>query len=224
VYRTTAEHFHHQLHTLSLASHRTNIDLKTFEGGGDKKFTKVWRGHMNMLRYMLDQKFETALILEGTADWDLRVKEQLRRLSEALPDATPDHPYGTGWMALWLSQCGIGSDDLEQPLVTFSDASLSSIGTEPLIGDRTVSRTGKSGCTVAYAVTAAGAQKILDEIGFEHVNLALEKAEGKTYNLPGLVVQPPLFEEWASEDNAHALTPQRSLLGQSVRKALYSHG
>jgi hypothetical protein len=127
-------------------------------------------------------------------------------------------------MALWLSQCGIGSDHLEQPLATFSDASLSSLGTETSSSDRTVSRTGKSGCTVAYAVTAAGAQKILDEIGFEHVNLALEKAEGKTYNLPGFVVQPPLFEEWASEDNAHTINPQRPLLGQSVRKALYSHG
>jgi hypothetical protein len=209
---------------LSLASHRTNIDLKTFEGGGDKKFTKVWRGHMNMLRYMLDQKLETALILEGTVDWDLRVKDQLQRLSEALPDATHDRPYGTGWMALWLSRCGPESSGLGQPLSTFADASVLSTNSEDASHDRSVFRSGKSGCTVAYAVTAAGAQKILDEIGFEHVNLALEKAEGKTYNLPGLVVQPPLFEEWAEEDSVHAKSSPQALLGQSVRKALYSHG
>jgi hypothetical protein len=207
-----------------LASHRTNIDIKTFEGGGDKKFTKVWRGHMNMLRYMLDQKLETALILEGTVDWDLRVKEQLQRLSNALPGATHDRPYGTDWMALWLSQCGTESGGFGQPLSTFADASTLSTNTEDASDGRSVYRSGKSGCTVAYAVTAAGAQKILDEIGFEHVNLALEKAEGKTYSLPGLIVQPPLFEEWAEEDNVQEKTLKQPLLGQSVRKALYSHG
>jgi hypothetical protein len=194
---------------------------------------------------MLKQKLETVLILEGSVDWDVRIKEQLYSLSQNLPSATPEHPYGLDWMAMWLSHCGDDAHQGWQKHVEFSDRTLASTThradldppeadtargvyrskSEPQVtGDEhetLLTMFADSGCTVAYAVTAAGAQKILDEIGFEHVNLALDKAEGKTYSLPGLVVAPPLFQEWEQEEDGIALVADDFRLGQSIRKALY---
>lgn len=53
-----------------------------------------WRAHMDMLKYVVDNKLDTALLLEADADWDVRIKEQLQRMSKALPAATKTAPYG----------------------------------------------------------------------------------------------------------------------------------
>lgn len=78
-----------------------------------------------------------------------------------------------------------------------------------------------SGCTIGYAVTPSGAKRILDEIGLEHVNMAIDREEIKSYLLPGLKILPPLFEEWSSEEGNEMALHAPSRIGRSVRKALY---
>lgn len=53
-----------------------------------------WRSHMNMLRYVVEHRLETALLLEADADWDVRIKDQLQRMSDAMPAASETRPYG----------------------------------------------------------------------------------------------------------------------------------
>ncbi|KLU83688.1 hypothetical protein MAPG_02739 [Magnaporthiopsis poae ATCC 64411] len=42
-----------------------------------------WRAHLNVLRTIVEEGLETALILEDDIDWDVRLKEQLRTFSLA---------------------------------------------------------------------------------------------------------------------------------------------
>ena len=44
---------------------------------GDKVFAS-WRSHMNAVSAMIEQNLGSALILEDDADWDVRIKTQMR--------------------------------------------------------------------------------------------------------------------------------------------------
>lgn len=79
---------------------------------------------MNMLRYVLEQKLETVLILEGDVDWDVRIKQQLHLLSTHLPGASEEYPYGDDWSALWLSECGDDVGDDLKPHIVYADETL----------------------------------------------------------------------------------------------------
>ena len=71
-----------------------------------------WRTHMNALKYVVDQRLETALIIEDDVDWDVRIKPQLESFSKGLkasilrdPNSiTVDHqhPYGNDWDIMHL--------------------------------------------------------------------------------------------------------------------------
>lgn len=96
------------------------------------KYLGSWRSHMNALKYVVDNKIETALIFEDDVDWsvfspsspltpvfdtlsrDMRIKTQLAALSRGLaasplgdksPSAIPvsaKHPYGMDWDIMHL--------------------------------------------------------------------------------------------------------------------------
>ncbi|QIW98440.1 hypothetical protein AMS68_003958 [Peltaster fructicola] len=53
--------------------------------GGTMKMTEKgnWRAHMNILRDMVENNISSALILEDDADWDIRIKAQMRRFAQA---------------------------------------------------------------------------------------------------------------------------------------------
>ncbi|BFZ62487.1 hypothetical protein YB2330_003581 [Saitoella coloradoensis] len=71
-----------------------------------------WRSHMNALKYIVDNKIETALILEDDVDWDVHVKSQLSSFALALrnsnlrspytPEEIQNAPYGLDWDTLHL--------------------------------------------------------------------------------------------------------------------------
>ncbi|CZR57570.1 uncharacterized protein PAC_07459 [Phialocephala subalpina] len=76
-----------------------------------------WRGHMNAVRTIVEQRINTALILEDDVDWDVRLKSQLQiiahgtqALQAIAPSASsPDidnSPYGNYWDLIWLGHCG----------------------------------------------------------------------------------------------------------------------
>ncbi|KAF2206424.1 glycosyltransferase family 25 protein [Cercospora zeae-maydis SCOH1-5] len=48
-------------------------------GGG----AGAWRSHMNVIRTIVEQNISSALILEDDADWDIRIKSQMRDFAKA---------------------------------------------------------------------------------------------------------------------------------------------
>lgn len=82
-----------------------------------------WRAHANALRRVVDEGLETALIMEGDNDWDVRVKDQMEMISERFPGRTEEKPYGTGWDMLYLGHCLTGNDEKgsREPIATWRD-------------------------------------------------------------------------------------------------------
>ncbi|KAK6542901.1 hypothetical protein TWF694_006840 [Orbilia ellipsospora] len=71
-----------------------------------------WRSHMDAFKYIIDNRIETALVLEDDIDWDIYVKDQLTSLSNALrsnplrkpftTDELKRAPYGLDWDVMHL--------------------------------------------------------------------------------------------------------------------------
>ncbi|KNG91381.1 LPS glycosyltransferase [Aspergillus nomiae NRRL 13137] len=73
-----------------------------------------WRAHMNALRYIVESKISSAVLMEDDSDWDVNIKTQMvefARGTRALQgtDGIPFSPYGDSWDMLWLGHCGINS-------------------------------------------------------------------------------------------------------------------
>ncbi|KAH7016205.1 uncharacterized protein B0I36DRAFT_377831 [Microdochium trichocladiopsis] len=94
----------------------------------------AWLAHIDLLKHILSSDLETAFIVEDDVDWDVRIKNQLRLVSDnvrafrrrkinltdevvvqdndAESDPNDNTPYGTDWDVLWLGHCGsLGHDD-----------------------------------------------------------------------------------------------------------------
>ena len=150
-----------------------------------------WRAHMNALNTIVDEGLSSALILEDDIDWDVNIKSQLSLIAQGTQQLgfdsnrranktskLPLHsPYGDDWDVLWLGHCAselrhpadrflIANDptvpppnhrwDLWQP--GFNNVNVTS-------STRVVSANNNAVCTLAYAVSYAGAQKILYHMG-----------------------------------------------------------
>ncbi|KAF3914089.1 hypothetical protein AA313_de0204412 [Arthrobotrys entomopaga] len=71
-----------------------------------------WRSHMDAFKYIIDNRIETALVLEDDIDWDIYVKDQLTSFSNALrsnplrkpltTDELTRAPYGLDWDVMHL--------------------------------------------------------------------------------------------------------------------------
>ncbi|KAK0650313.1 hypothetical protein DIS24_g6964 [Lasiodiplodia hormozganensis] len=84
---------------MSLAAALSDLDIEYIDGvtevlektlppgGKETNLSKgslgAWRAHVNVLRKIVEQNITTALILEDDADWDLRIKSQLRDFARA---------------------------------------------------------------------------------------------------------------------------------------------
>ncbi|KAI1302649.1 hypothetical protein F5Y03DRAFT_208362 [Xylaria venustula] len=69
--------------------------------------TRAWVGHLDLLKYVITSDLETAFIVEDDVDWDVRIKEQTKLVSENVrlyTQTSPEDvtPYGTSWDVLWL--------------------------------------------------------------------------------------------------------------------------
>ena len=141
----------------------------------DRGSTNAWLGHLAVLQDMVASGFQTALIVEDDVDFDVAIKSQMRRLANAVQRFThtshKTSPYGTAWEVLWLGHCGERWDRARYSL-QYPDSSR--IKQEQYVGweetsfmvirdnHRLVQWAAGPTCTFAYAVTFAGATKILD--------------------------------------------------------------
>lgn len=137
---------------------------------------KAWLGHIDLLRLVVQSRWCSALILEDDADWSMDIREQMPRIAKAVVELSGAahqraYPYGQEWDVLWMGHCS-DPPDFSKPHVIFEDNT--SVPMEQYLGiNRHVAELLNEGqrcvhfsqnpvCTWAYAVTAAGARKVLE--------------------------------------------------------------
>ena len=185
-----------------------------------------WRAHMNAIRTIVHEGISSALIIEDDSDWDVNLKSQLvnlaaatqKLLHQADKPKQPHSPYGDGWDLLWLGHCATTlQEDSERVLIRNDptvappskrwdmwDSGYNKVGTTN--STRVVSRRNNAICTNAYAVTLAGAQKILfhgsytpneDPIDVRYNNMCESKNRDKYPEFECLHVHPSMINSGA---------------------------
>lgn len=158
-----------------------SVDAFLHMGGDGKEHPSLgsaiaWMAHLDVLKYVIQQDYETVLIVEDDVDWDLRIKDQMMELSDAVRNYTsvPENvtaPYGLDWDILWIGNCGDFVNDDVHP---FSWPDSTRVPVEEYRGwsqgyldqlpheQRHIYETVGGVCTFAYALTREGARKVLD--------------------------------------------------------------
>ncbi|KAH7029497.1 uncharacterized protein B0I36DRAFT_133280 [Microdochium trichocladiopsis] len=91
------------------------------KGGMSDTNLGSWRGHMNAMRRIVDERISSALIMEDDMDWDVSLKDRLADFAGASKEIQRDSwfveapgrnttiaspsPYGQDWDMLWVGSC-----------------------------------------------------------------------------------------------------------------------
>lgn len=176
----------------------------------------AWLAHLDLIKHLLRSGWTTTLIMEDDVDWDLDLRskaivplaEGVRNYTNAAADDWTT-PYGGNWDVLWMGHCGEWSHE-DMPILTWPDETVVPIDQyvgwanvdmkeRPLPnGHRTTHPTTNSVCTFAYAVTAAGARKILTHLeygGAEAFDVALSNA-CHDKKLECVTIHPEIFHQY----------------------------
>jgi GR25 family glycosyltransferase involved in LPS biosynthesis len=171
-----------------------------------------WLAHLDLLKHVVMAGFNSALILEDDADWDVNISIQMQRISGNIRELlnvsrTDSRPYGTDWDLLWIGHCGERADTKEY--IDYVDDTR--VSTEQYQGFytswwtdkvpegyRRIQPSVKPICTYGYAVTAVGAQKVLRFLASgkdEAFDVALQhQCRGKT--LRCITVVPQIIQHY----------------------------
>ncbi|KAL9617990.1 MAG: hypothetical protein Q9160_007238 [Pyrenula sp. 1 TL-2023] len=174
----------------------------------------AWRAHLNIMREIVQRNLSTALIFEADADWDVRFKDQLSLMAENMPSGDEAAPYGLDWDMIWLGVSGNAWDRslLKPAMALWKDDSLPTVDVMGGFVKDTYAAYGIQGdgwrvmapahstiCTAAFAVTYAGAYRILYELGYNELHgptdLELSRL-GRDGKLEAMVVIPPLIGQY----------------------------
>lgn len=168
-----------------------------------------------MIKYIIAQDYDTALILEDDVDWDVSIKDQMRLLSEKVREFTYDDdgegggeaPYGRKWDIFWIGHCGEPTrrdtrriefeDESVPPLRNYTGWAKKYVdGLKE--GKRVVQRAVNPVCSFGFAVTRRGAQKILKWAGKgENEAYDIRLMQGcKQKKLSCVVVNPELMHHY----------------------------
>ncbi|KAH8807897.1 hypothetical protein F5884DRAFT_881435 [Xylogone sp. PMI_703] len=187
-----------------------------------------WRGHANAWRKVIEENIETAIIVEDDADWDVNIHDIFRELSKQmrkgeLRKERPSReemrraPYGLDWDLLYIGSCwDLPNEDNRPKHQTYDDPfapnsqemsgsyrnELEGWGVKlaPNTRMRVLAPSWYSVCTIGYAVTRQGAQKLLYTVGNGEglnspIDLAMSDRIQKGY-LRAYTVIPPLVTPW----------------------------
>ncbi|KAJ6788337.1 hypothetical protein PWT90_06329 [Aphanocladium album] len=220
---------------MTMLAASTNVDGNTVHEKAKPKGSQslrpeqlgCWRSHANTWRRIIEEKVQTAIILEDDADWDIRVHDIFQRLSRQirkgmLRENEPTSyevthaPYGLDWDLIYIGTCwNINSEkrplshayeDVDAPDVTEMSFAyqkeLEYWGASALKKSRVrvIAPSWYPVCTVGYAVTFSGAQKLLYMVGNEGgvsapVDLAMI-SRIQSGHLRSLTIVPPLITPW----------------------------
>ncbi|KAK9491431.1 hypothetical protein V1508DRAFT_207589 [Lipomyces doorenjongii] len=206
-----------------------SINAKAVPDNADLRASVLgcWRAHADAWSYVIDNNLETALILEDDIDWDENIHQifhdlSLQMQSNKLRLVKPtDHerataPYGLDWDVLFLGQClDQAHPDLRDLVQIYDDTNVPSReGTQQVFLDqmeslgvkgddvgkkRLLSPAYGPACTMGYAITRRGAQRLLLNLSYLGLrgpvdnDMAWTLQDGK---IRGYTVTPPLFAAW----------------------------
>lgn len=135
----------------------------------------TWPGHLELINIVVQHGYDTALIVEDDVDWDVAIRDQMRRISDAVRNSTNTSahdlaPYGRGWDVLWIGHCGDYFEEVVD-VPTFSDPSVIpqfryrgwARAWAQLLppNHRAIFQSKNPTCTTAYAISRLGARKVL---------------------------------------------------------------
>ncbi|KIW54398.1 hypothetical protein PV05_06758 [Exophiala xenobiotica] len=182
-----------------------NVPTKAQPWGMHREPAEVgcWRSHLNIMQYMVQHRIQTALIFEDDADWEVALKAQLfqaargaRWLLDDTEDKPSHSPYGDGWDVLWLGHSGVTSIETERrrwvvardPTVTPPKTRTTwfepkmetwEVGPAPDTQTRIYFVSGLGYGSSAWALTLAGAEKVLYELSLNPFNDPIDSGMGK---------------------------------------------
>ncbi|KAF7856014.1 hypothetical protein EAF04_009970 [Stromatinia cepivora] len=227
-----------QIDTASLLSSYSDIDLTIIDGvksvlektrpPGGAQLTKgqigCWRVHMDMMRYVVDHRLETALILEADVDWDMRIKDQLEELGKHMPGASKTRPYGLEWDMLYTGPALHLADEANLgPAIRYKDETVGTLvgsGYDKIEANwvardleayqaqdhqRIIHRAYTTYATTSYMVTLEGARRILYQLGLHQQTAPIDVDFFEALHrrdLNGLIVIPPLMQQWKTGNAA----------------------
>lgn len=137
----------------------------------------AWLGHLDLLKFVIQNNWGSALILEDDMDWDVNIRKQTPGIAKAVLELTKAKkhttaPYGSQWDIMWLGHCSDPPpNENEGKIVFFGDNTTAPIdkyrGLNPHVkdvvkdGQRAVHYSVNPVCTFAYAVSHQGARTLL---------------------------------------------------------------
>ena len=190
-----------------------------------------WRAHLNAIQTVVREGLSSALILEDDSDWDVNLKAQLapvavgtqKLLHTAEKKGKPHSPYGDDWDILWLGHCGSQLRTDDERMLIHNDPTVPPPTKRWNMGDpsfnrkgitnstRVVSRANNAMCLYGYAVSLAGARKILYHASFQanpdaidtRINHLCDSArKGEYSDLDCLHVYPSIFNSYRKAGRA----------------------
>ncbi|KAJ5373427.1 hypothetical protein N7517_005433 [Penicillium concentricum] len=185
------------------------IDNKSYpyNWNHDQKRTEyaARRAHVNGLQRIVQERLASAIIMEDDADWDVSLKLQLQSFAHAVRALQPQDtqkapiqsPYGDDWDILWLGHCGVSCKTDLPFYLTPNDPTIpmprhfrplwrdSPIfkGHERPDHSRLVCTASDAVCSMFYAVSYRGAQRILAALSVNPSGLAEEINIGAQFDV-----------------------------------------
>lgn len=196
---------------------------------------KSWFAHLDMLKFVVASGFSTAFIVEDDVDWDVKLLDQMRLISDnvrnftAAADTDPN-PFGSGWDVLWLGHCGdrIEKDTMAKMLLYPDDTrcktELYSGWSKHFLRDnlpdgyRVVQDSIQTVCTFGYGITAESAQKILALLarGADEAYDVSMSHHCKAGDLRCITVNPQVMNHYEPAAGQGYLSPVHEGDGQGV--------
>jgi hypothetical protein len=200
-----------------------------------------WLSMLDLIKYMVAQDLESALILEDDVDWDVAIKSQMRRLSDAVREFTMVEeedrtPYGKSWDVLWIGRCAEPTKnntrrlEYEDPTAPHRDIYIgwsSQYMDGITLGNRVVQRSQLTFCSFGIAFSRRGAQKVLKFAGKgEDKSYDLRMQNGcRNKDLSCLVVNPEIMHHYVppGEFGHISTVADASGLGSRVEEEEFEH-
>ncbi|KAL4951570.1 hypothetical protein BDW69DRAFT_169790 [Aspergillus filifer] len=157
------------------------------------------RSHLNVMQRILSDRLASAIVMEDDADWDVTLKTQLQSFALAVralqsqipisthtvanPTTAKSSPYGDNWDILWLGHCGIECSHTAPYYLTPHDPTVPPPESflpywrdpppheRPPTARMTCPIT-DGVCSIVYAVSFRGAQRILAALSSNPSGLA----------------------------------------------------
>ncbi|KXG52486.1 uncharacterized protein PGRI_087700 [Penicillium griseofulvum] len=162
------------------------------------------RAHVNALQRVVQEGIASAIVMEDDADWDVSIKLQLQSFAHAVralqqkdTQVPTKSPYGDDWDILWLGHCGLSCKTDMPFYLTPNDPTIPMprhflpLWRDPPVFEghkrpdhsRLACTASDAVCSLFYAVSYSGAQRILAALSVNPSGLAEEIDIGAQFDV-----------------------------------------